>query len=290
MTPQALIDAFEVLADAPEGTKRLRELVLQLAVRGKLVPQDPRDEPASVLLERIAEEKARLVKAKKIRKPKELPPIGAEEIPFEVPAGWEWTRLEYLARAVANAISDGPFGSKLKSSHYVDQTGYRVVRLGNIGVGVFKESGQSNIAHSHYESLAQYHLEKNDLLVASLGNPVGRACLIPQWCLPALNKADCFRVRLHHELAPQYIRLVMNSPMGAQRAGGLKRGDTRGRINLTHLRTSTIPLPPEAEQHRIVAKVDELMALCDELEARLSAARLARTTFAAAALHHLDAN
>ena len=93
MTPHDLIAAFELLAEAPDGIARLRELVLELAVRGKLVPQDPNDEPASVLLERIAAEKARLVKEGKIPKPKPLPPVGEEEVPFGVPEGWVWCRL-----------------------------------------------------------------------------------------------------------------------------------------------------------------------------------------------------
>ena len=98
MTAQDLIKAFDTLAESPNGIKRLRELVLQLAVRGKLVPQDPKDEPASKLLERIAAEKARLVKEKKIRKPKALPPVTDEEMPFEVPGGWAVTRLGEVVR------------------------------------------------------------------------------------------------------------------------------------------------------------------------------------------------
>ena len=90
MEVQALWEAFDTFATAPGGVKRLRELILDLAVRGKLVPQDPNDEPASVLLERIREEKERLIKEKKIRKPKKLPPLEEEELPFELPQGWEW--------------------------------------------------------------------------------------------------------------------------------------------------------------------------------------------------------
>ena len=80
------------------GIKKLRELILELAVRGKLVPQDPRDEPASVLLERIAAEKARLVKEGKIKKPKPLPEITDDEKPFEIPVGWSWARLDDIGR------------------------------------------------------------------------------------------------------------------------------------------------------------------------------------------------
>src|SRR5574344_1466835 len=87
------------------GIKKLRELILELAVRGKLVPQDPNDEPASVLLERIDEEKARLVKEGKIKKSKPLPPISEEEKPFALPDGWEWVRLGYLMPQFQNGVS-----------------------------------------------------------------------------------------------------------------------------------------------------------------------------------------
>ncbi|HHQ4588425.1 TPA: hypothetical protein ACSP19_001809 [Aeromonas veronii] len=91
------------------GIKKLRELILELAVRGKLVPQDPSDEPASVLLERIAAEKARLVKEGKIKKPKALPEISEEEKPFELPDGWEWSMLAEIAEINPRNESDDAF-------------------------------------------------------------------------------------------------------------------------------------------------------------------------------------
>ena len=93
MTPETFIQNFGHLAGTSGAVKRLRELILQLAVQGKLVPQDPSDEPASTLLKKIAAEKARLVKEGKIRKPKPLPPIKPEDVPFELPEMWEWVRL-----------------------------------------------------------------------------------------------------------------------------------------------------------------------------------------------------
>lgn len=88
---------LDLIASAPDGVKRLRELILELAVRGKLVPQDPNDEPASELLKRIQVEKAKLVAEGKVKKDKPLPAIGDEEKPFELPAGWEWTRLAAIS-------------------------------------------------------------------------------------------------------------------------------------------------------------------------------------------------
>src|SRR5438874_7629952 len=101
MTPHDLLAAFETLAEAPDGITRLRELVLQLAVRGRVVPQDPDDEPVCVLLERIAAEQARLVKEGQIPKSKPLPPVGDDEIPFEIPKRWEWTRMEEVCDIVS---------------------------------------------------------------------------------------------------------------------------------------------------------------------------------------------
>lgn len=105
------------------GIKKLRELILELAVRGKLVPQDPNDEPASVLLERIAAEKAELIKAKKIKKPKALPPVSDEEKPFELPEGWEWVRL--------GEIQTFTNGFAFKSQDFVEH-GVGVIRIGDV--------------------------------------------------------------------------------------------------------------------------------------------------------------
>ena len=91
-----LLKEFSTIFDRPEKVKKLREYILSLAVRGKLVEQDENDEPASVLLERIREEKDRLVKEKKIKKEKPLPEISEDEIPYELPKGWEWVRLGEL--------------------------------------------------------------------------------------------------------------------------------------------------------------------------------------------------
>jgi type I restriction enzyme S subunit len=107
MQIETFFEQFELLADAPNGVQKLRELILQLAVQGKLVPQDEGDEPAAVLLERIKAQKQRLVKEKKIRKSKKLPPIQTDEIPYDLPKSWEWVRL--------NEFGDWGSGAKLFS-------------------------------------------------------------------------------------------------------------------------------------------------------------------------------
>jgi type I restriction enzyme S subunit len=115
---------LDLIAAAPDGVKRLRELILELAVRGKLVPQDPNDEPASELLKRIQAEKARLVAEGKIKKDKPLPTIGEEEKPFELPVGWQWVRVGEISELVTS-------GSRDWAQHYA-ASGAIFVRMGNL--------------------------------------------------------------------------------------------------------------------------------------------------------------
>ncbi|MDF5094222.1 restriction endonuclease subunit S, partial [Vibrio parahaemolyticus] len=115
---------FDTLFTTEESIDQLKQTILQLAVMGKLVPQDPTDEPASELLKRIAEETAQLVKDKKIKKQKALPPISEDEKPFELPNGWEWCRV--------GSISNLKGGFAFKSKDFVTNSIYQVIRMGNI--------------------------------------------------------------------------------------------------------------------------------------------------------------
>src|SRR5262249_27096084 len=110
MKVETFFENFEQLADAPNGVQKMRELILQLAVQGKLVPKDTNDEPASVLLEKIRAEKERLVQEKKIKKGEPVPPVEADEIPFDLPQGWEWIRLEEITQKLGAGST--PLGGK----------------------------------------------------------------------------------------------------------------------------------------------------------------------------------
>jgi type I restriction enzyme S subunit len=188
---------------------------------------------------------------------------------FDIPIDWSWNRLDELCDESGAGIADGPFGSKLKTEHYVERSDFRVVRLGNIGVGVFKDVDRSYLDGEYFNELAGYHLQSGDVLVASLGDPPGRACIVPDSVLPALNKADCFRVRVGERISNEYLVVALNSPVLSERAVGLKQGDTRGRINLSHLRGTPIPTPPPETQRILVERVEALLSMCDELEKQL---------------------
>ncbi|MEL4339571.1 restriction endonuclease subunit S [Shewanella xiamenensis] len=247
------------------GIKKLRELILELAVRGKLVPQDPSDEPASVLLERIAAEKARLVKEGKIKKPKALPEIAEDEKPFELPVGWEFARL-------------GVFGETniglTYSPNDVGENGIPVLRSSNIQQGKIDLSDLVRVNKDVKESSL---VALGDLLICARNGSkslVGKTAQIKSLDEPMAFGAfmAVFRSELNN-----YIELFLNSPLFRRNLEGVST-TTINQITQNNLKETVCTIPPFKEQHRIVAKVDELMALCDQLEQQSEAQLAAHQT------------
>ena len=276
-----LTDNLPLLAGAPNGIKKLRELILELAVRGKLVPQDPSDEPASELLKQIAEEKARLVAEGKIKKQKPLAEIAEEEWPFVLPVGWKWSRLgdvsEYIQRG--------------KGPVYVDQSSFKVVSQKCVRwTGLDLEPARFIAPESlvKYESIR--FLRSGDILWNSTGTgTIGRACVVEDCSEDEQLVADSHVtvVRPTGLLSVFLWRWIQSPSVQSE-----LEGNASGTTNQIELNTSTViahltPIPPLAEQHRIVAKVDELMALCDRLEAQQADADSAHTQLVQALLDSL---
>jgi type I restriction enzyme, S subunit len=250
------------------GIKKLRELILELAVRGKLVPQDPNDEPASVLLERIAAEKAQLVKEKKIKKAKLVDLKDMPEVKFARPEGWSLPILSELIVNSSENIVDGPFGSNLKSTEYVDE-GIPLIRIQNVDRNKFKYNGIQYLTHEKATSLIRHSFHGGDIVLNKLGEPTGKACIIPEELEFGIIVADLIRIKLDESsINKQFLVHCINSPFVANQFKGLAKGVTRQRVNLSQVRSLKIPLPSKSEQVRIVAKIDQLMSLCDALEAQ----------------------
>ncbi|RLV60021.1 restriction endonuclease subunit S [Parashewanella curva] len=260
------------------GITKLRELILELAVRGKLVPQNPEDEPASVLLERIATEKAGLIKTKKIRKAKvvsenEMPPVSPN-----VPAGWGLPTIEELLINSSDNIVDGPFGSRLKASEYTE-VGIPLIRIQNIDRNNFKMAGVQYLSEEKAAELERHSFTAGDIVLNKLGEPTGKVCIVPHELEYGIIVADLVRIRVNSsEHNKQYLVNAMNSPFVARQFSGLAKGVTRQRVNLSQVRSLKLPLPPLSEQHRIVAKVNELMCLCDQLEQQTESSLTAHVT------------
>ncbi|GAA4936896.1 restriction endonuclease subunit S [Actinoplanes utahensis] len=179
--------------------------------------------------------------------------------PEAVPGRWARKPLG----ALVSMMSDGPFGSDLKTAHYAG-SGVRVVRLQNIGAGEFADHDRAYVSEEHFATLRRHPCLPGDVLVATLGDPAPRACVQPSWLDRALNKADCVQVRVDPAVAtPEYVCAALNMPGTVAGARRLRFGQTRARISMGRLRTLEIPVPPlpaQAEFSRRAAVVGALLA------------------------------
>ncbi|NJL20010.1 MAG: restriction endonuclease subunit S [Leptolyngbyaceae cyanobacterium SM1_3_5] len=250
---------FELLTDAPNAVPKLRELILQLAVQGKLVEQDPNDEPVSKLIERIRKKKDLLIKQKKVKK-SSLLPIEADEIPYEVPQGWKWVRVDDISNVGTGST---PLTSDYK--YYVD---------GNIPWITSAATSQDFISRAETyitaTALSDYRLKMypiGTLVIALYGQGKTRGQISELKIETTVNQA-CATVTLIEttEELRAYIKHVFKKKYEELRA--LAAGGAQPNLNVGKIKEILIPLPPCEEQKRIVAKVDRLMKLCDELEER----------------------
>jgi restriction endonuclease S subunit len=244
----------------PPLLEKFRQSVLAAAFRGDLTKswreRQPEIEPATVLLDRIrAERRRRFTEANPKKKYIEPAPVDPSGLP-ELPEGWCWASLSELAGLEPHSMTDGPFGSKLKSAHYVE-SGVRVIRLGNLGVGEFKNENKSYITQAHYETLRKHEVFPDDLIIAALAEPVGRCCEVPQDLGAAIVKADCVRFVPHPGVSRRYVMHWMNSPAGTANCESLSHGIGRLRINMADLRTMPVALAPIDEQSELVRQVEE---------------------------------
>ena len=253
------------------GIKKLRELILDLAVRGKLVPQDPSDEPASVLLEHIAAEKMRLVKEGKIKKPKALPEISEEEKPFELPVGWTWIKL-----------GNAGIGSTGKTPSTANHAFFNGV-IPFIGPGQISISGELLDTDKNLSELGLEHsaeANNGDILMVCIGGSIGKAVVA--------NKLIAFNQQINAirpiEINSKFLLAVMTASFFYKVLLEKATGSATPIINRGKWEELPIPIAPIQEQHRIVAKVDELMAICDQLELQCEAQLAAHQTLVEALL------
>lgn len=242
------------------GIKKIRELILELAVRGKLVPQDPNDEPASVLLEKIVKEKARLIKEGKIKKQKPLPAIVEDEKLFNLPNGWEIEHLKNLSHFITKGTTPTTHGYS-----YTDSV-IRFVKVENIDKGRITNDGALQfISEEAHDFLARSKLETGDLLF-SIAGTIGKTCIIHDEDLPAnTNQALAIIRGTNFVFISDFLRMQLDSFV-SNKTKARARGGAMNNVSLGDLNELIIYIPPLAEQKRIVTKVDELMVLCDQLE------------------------
>ena len=246
-------DALNKLnAELPE---RLKKSILQEAIEGRLVPQDPNDEPASVLLAKIRKEKEQLVKEGKLKK-KDLieTPITDDEIPFEIPDSWEWVKLGTISKLL------GGFAFK---SHEYTNDGSRVVRISDVSEEGFVN--KSIVRHPYDNSLAQYVICSNDILMAMTGGTVGKSLFVKK--LPEKKMLLNQRVAIIrcNGVLVDYINYVIKSD-SIQSVISDSKNSTNDNISMADIYNFMIPLPPLAEQYHIVEKLEQLLGKIDNLK------------------------
>jgi len=272
MNEEHLLAHYERIAEAPGAIARLRRFVLDLAVRGKLVGQDARDEPAAELLRHIREEKARLAKSGNIRKPKAYSEV--DKPPFVLPQNWCWTRIREVTTDRGQTVPGSQFT-------YIDVTAI------DKQAGVV--AGPKVLEASDAPSRARKLTQKGDVIYSCVRPYLLNVAVIDDEYDPPAIASTAFAILnglgfVH----PRFLWIALRSPFMVELVEENQRGQAYPAINDADFAVLPFPLPPLAEQHRIVAKVDELMALCDRLEEARKEREVARDRLTAASLACLN--
>jgi type I restriction enzyme S subunit len=263
-TRELLEQHFDTAFAAPDGIRKLRELILTLAMQGKLVPQDASDPSASLLLKEIAAEKKRLVKEGKIKAPKPLPEIKSEEVPYALPHGWAWVRLGEIG-----VWKSGSTPSRNNRDYYGGDIPW--VKSGEVKQGRIAKTEELITDRALNECSLSLN-PVGSVLVAMYGANIGEVGILD--IEAATNQAVC-ACRTYTAFDEQYLLNLIASLKPyfiSQGAGAAQPNISREKIVAT-----PFPLPPLPEQHRIVAKIDQLMALCDALDQKIDAATSKQT-------------
>lgn len=242
--------------------EQLRASILQQAMEGKLVEQDPNDEPASVLLEKIAEEKARLIREKKTKRTKKLPEITDDEKPFEIPDSWEWAYVQDYSLVITDYVANGSFKTLRENTHKTKIDGYALfVRTQDLSNNF---STKIFIDKASYDFLDKSKLFGGEVILPNIGGSIGKVFRIPNMDIPMSLAPNSVMLKFMNMTTNRFFEFFIKSAYGKQLLDTIKGGSATPKFSKTELRESLLPVPPLAEQKRIVTKLDQLMSLVDE--------------------------
>ena len=241
-------------------TKKLRQKILDLAIHGKLVPQDPNDESASVLLERIRAEKERLIKEEKIKRSRKSAktsdtPHYPQDVPFEVPEGWAWTTVNNISKSIIYGVSES---AKSEGK-------YKLLRITDIQNN---KVDWETVPFTDFDDdkVASYILYDGDIVFARTGATVGKSYLIKGLSQKAIYASYLIRVQTFDLILPEYVKLFFESGYYWEQIELTSVGIGQPNVNGTILGSLNIPLPPFAEQKRIVIEIDRWLSLLEQIE------------------------
>lgn len=240
--------------------QELKSSILQLAIQGKLVEQRPEEGTGKELYQQIQAEKKWLMKEGKIKKEKPLPEIAEDEVPFEIPESWRWVRYSELM----NSMSTGPFGSMLHKSDYV-QNGIPLVNPANIVNGRITASNKMMVSAETAKRLESYMLQTGMIIMGRRGE-MGRCAVVGRQENGWLCGTGSFFMMPTCHMYVHYISMLFSTPCAKGYLSGASVGTTMNNLNHKILSDMPVPLPPLAEQKRIVAKIEELLPYLDRYE------------------------
>ena len=261
-----IMNNFDTLYTNIESINELRQAFLTLAVQGKLVPQDPNDEPAYVLLEKINEEKERLIEAGEIKREKPLPPISEEEIPYELPQDWEWVRLNNVLQLNNKSLRRGPFGSSIRKDMFVQKSNdsFKIYEQKN-AIKKDYSLGEYYITAEKYKELKSFAVKAGDIIISCAGT-IGETYLLPKEAPDGIINQALLKITLNNEVIINdffldlFEYLTQNSIMQDVKGSAMKN-----MMSVGVLKKTILPLPPLREQKRIVNKLYTINALCNNL-------------------------
>jgi len=280
MNAERLLAHFETISEPPDAVARLRCFILDLAVRGKLVEQDPEDEPAEELFGEYLEKRMDLVSQRKIRRPKPSRPISDEETPIDLPCGWAWARLNEIGNLSGGMTPsmgqpdywDGEIPWLSPKDIKVDEISESELRLSELGLSASRLE--------LYPPGCLFIVARSGILKRTLPVSINR--------VPAAANQDMKVLAPFVEGQERYLQIMLRGLTGFILRNLVKTGTTVQSLKYGEFAEQPFPIPPLAEQHRIVAKVDELMALCDQLEDARKQREQTRERLVASSLQRLN--
>jgi type I restriction enzyme S subunit len=252
---------FEIALETPEGIKKLRELILSLAMKGKLVRQDEREGTAGELIKEIETEKNQLMNEGQIRAQESLPEVNESSAPFRIPKGWQWVRLGELTQKIGSGST--PRGGK----NVYTKEGIPFLRSQNIRDDSIKLDDVAYITKETHDNMSNTKVCPKDILLNITGASLGRSAVVPDDFTEANVSQHVTIIRLVKPDCRKYLHFFILSSICQSMIWGRQVGMAREGLSKKVLEQFEIPLPPLPEQYRIVAKINQLMSLCDKLEA-----------------------
>lgn len=254
MNLEMFFEKFELFVEAPNAVNKMREVILQLAMQGKLVEQNQNDGDATPLISEITRE--RNARGGKLRTPENNLPIDEANHPFQIPAAWAWTRLGNIALQIQYGYT---------ASADTTVTEVRLLRITDIQNNRVDWPSVPGCQIEEDEA-EKYLLRKNDILIARTGGTIGKSFIVPDAPVKSVFASYLIRVTPPQAIEARFLKLFLESPLYWTQLRTMSAGTGQPNVNGQALGRLECPLPPLAEQKRIVAKVDDLMAFCDHLE------------------------